>query len=65
MDSAYERQMQNHDSYREQADDRLVEMCQSGENGAFDELMRRHHIGAMKIALSMMRDKAKAGGKHG
>src|SRR5215467_5072245 len=61
MDSVDERQMQNHHyKYEEQADDRLVEMCQSGENGAFDELMRRHQIGAMKIAFSIMRDKQDA-----
>src|SRR5689334_412691 len=57
MDSAACRQMQNkpfpHDSL---ADDELVHLCQRGDNPAFAELMKRHHAGAMKLALSIVRD---------
>ncbi len=66
MDSVETRQMQNraetHDQrrYCEMADDSLVSMCQEGNNGAFDELMKRHQAAVMKIALSIVRDKQDA-----
>jgi RNA polymerase sigma-70 factor, ECF subfamily len=60
MDSSSELQMQNRNSYREVPDDELVAMCQSGDRGAFDELMQRHQTGVMKIALSIVRDKQEA-----
>lgn len=60
MDSQHVQQMQNRDGYRELADDGLVEMCQDGNNRAFDELMRRHQTAVMKIALSIVRDKQDA-----
>jgi RNA polymerase sigma-70 factor, ECF subfamily len=41
-------------------DDVLVHICQRGDNQAFAELMRRHHASAMKLALSILRDKADA-----
>ncbi len=42
------------------ADDRLVELCQRGEDGAYAELMSRHQTTAMKLALSILRDKQDA-----
>lgn len=62
MDSKKTQQMQNRSEppnkaeHREIADDNLVRMCQAGDNGAFDELMRRHQTAVMKIALSIVRD---------
>jgi RNA polymerase sigma-70 factor, ECF subfamily len=38
----------------------LVRVCQRGENQAFSELIRRHHASAMKLALSILRDKSDA-----
>jgi RNA polymerase sigma-70 factor (ECF subfamily) len=52
--------MQNRDGYQEMADDHLVSLCQSGNNAAFDELMKRHQTAVMKIALSIVRDKQDA-----
>ena len=60
MDSSARQQMQNRVGYRELADDGLVEKCQSGDNQAFDELMRRHQTAVLKIALSIVRDKQDA-----
>ncbi len=66
MDSGETQQMQNRAEtqnqvgYREMADDGLVRMCQDGDNGAFDELMKRHQTAVMKIALSIVRDKQDA-----
>ncbi|MBV8866197.1 MAG: sigma-70 family RNA polymerase sigma factor [Acidobacteriaceae bacterium] len=66
MDSGKTQQMQNraemanHGEYREMADDSLVQICQDGDNEAFDELMRRHQAAVMKIALSIVRDKQDA-----
>ncbi len=60
MDSGERRQMQNPREYCAQGDDGLVRMCQQGERGAFDELVRRHQTGLMKVALSIMRDKQDA-----
>ena len=62
MDSGKMQQMQNRSEppnkaeRREMADDNLVRMCQTGDNGAFDELMKRHQTAVMKIALSIVRD---------
>ncbi len=41
-------------------DDVLVRSCQRGDNHAFAVLMKRHHSSAMKLALSILRDKADA-----
>lgn len=59
-DSRGNRQMQNRDVYHEMADDSLVSMCQEGDNTAFDELMKRHQLAVMKIAISIVRDKQDA-----
>ena len=52
--------MQNQKLYCSIADDRLVGLCQKGEDGAFAELMGRHQASAMKLALSILRDKQDA-----
>lgn len=59
MDSQARRQMQNRDG-RDLPDDTLVEQCKSGDTVAFDELMRRYHSAALKVALSIVRDKQDA-----
>jgi RNA polymerase sigma-70 factor, ECF subfamily len=60
MDSAEMCRMQNQKLYCSIADDRLVGLCQKGEDGAFAELMNRHQATAMKLALSILRDKQDA-----
>ncbi len=60
MDSLRGRQMQNQRSYRDMSDDALVSLCQEGDQGAFDELMRRHQMSAMKVAVSIVRDRQDA-----
>jgi RNA polymerase sigma-70 factor (ECF subfamily) len=42
------------------ADDNLVSLCQQGDRAAFGELMQRHQAGALKVALSIVRDKQDA-----
>lgn len=61
MDSRRGSRMQNQQSsYREAADDALVSLCQTGDQAAFDELMRRHRLSAMKVAVSIVRDRQDA-----
>ena len=60
MDSPSASRMQNRSSYREMADDALVSLCQQGDQPAFDELMRRHQMSAMKVAVSIVRDRQDA-----
>jgi RNA polymerase sigma-70 factor, ECF subfamily len=60
MDSAEMCRMQNQKLYCSMPDDRLVNLCQKGEDGAFAELMSRHQATAMKLALSILRDKQDA-----
>jgi len=60
MDSPITGQMQNQRSYREMVDDALVSLCQEGDQAAFDELMRRHQMSAMKVAVSIMHDRQDA-----
>jgi len=60
MDSPQGRQMQNQRGYREMLDDALVSLCQEGDQPAFDELMRRHQMSAMKVAFSIVRDRQDA-----
>jgi RNA polymerase sigma-70 factor (ECF subfamily) len=60
MDSPKGSQMQNRTHYREMADDALVTLCQQGDQPAFDELMRRHQMSAMKVAVSIVRDRQDA-----
>ncbi len=56
MDSTGKRQMQNRAAHRVLTDDDLVGLCQNGDQLAFEELMQRHRPGALKIALSIVRD---------
>jgi RNA polymerase sigma-70 factor, ECF subfamily len=60
MDSPAASQMQKRNDYRETADDQLVSLCQQGDQLAFDELMRRHQMSAMKVAVSIVRDRQDA-----
>ncbi len=59
MDSLAMRQMQNR-NHSDASDDFLVEQCKAGDQSAFDELMRRYHGAALKVALSIVRDKQDA-----
>ena len=59
MDSLGECRMQN-PLYREASDDGLVDLCRSGDTAAFDELMKRYQIPALKVAVSIVRDKEDA-----
>lgn len=60
MDSFRGSVMQNRSNYREMADDGLVSLCQEGDQVAFDELMRRHQMSALKVAVSIVRDRQDA-----
>ncbi|MDQ2775516.1 MAG: sigma-70 family RNA polymerase sigma factor [Acidobacteriota bacterium] len=60
MDSAVLRRMQNHSVGSGLTDGELVELCQTGDQEAFAELMVRHEITAMKVAFSILRDKQDA-----
>jgi RNA polymerase sigma-70 factor, ECF subfamily len=60
MDSSDGQQMQNQVSYSSAADDKLVKLCQAGDNAAFDELMTRHQTAVLKIAMSIVRDRQDA-----
>src|ERR1700755_1965288 len=58
MDSKHSPQMQNkHRTHQSFSDDVLVKLCQRGDNQAFAELMQRHQASAMKLALSILRDR--------
>lgn len=59
MDSLAQHQMQNR-NHSDASDDFLVEQCKAGDQSAFDELMRRYHAAALKVALSIVRDKQDA-----
>lgn len=59
MDSQARRQMQNRTEIV-RTDDSLVELCKAGDQSAFSELMQRHHSAALKVALSIVRDKQDA-----
>jgi RNA polymerase sigma-70 factor (ECF subfamily) len=53
--------MQNReDRCLEQPDEDLVRLSQTGDNGAFAELIRRHQPSAFKLALSILRDRSDA-----
>lgn len=52
--------MQNRTDYRQATDDELVSLCQRSDHGAFEELMRRHQVSAMKVAVSIVRDRQDA-----
>lgn len=60
MDSAVVIQMQNHSVSLRPTDGELVQLCQTGDQEAFAELMGRHEITAMKVAFSILRDKSDA-----
>lgn len=62
MDSTGLHRMQNRvgRGYGALADDNLVSLCQQGDRAAFGELMQRHQAGALKVALSIVRDKQDA-----
>lgn len=60
MDDSETRRMQNRTAYREMLDSELVQLCQRGDQKAFGELIRRHETSAMKVALSIVRDKLDA-----
>jgi RNA polymerase sigma-70 factor, ECF subfamily len=59
MDSQARPQMQNHNNSHV-TDDDLVEQCKKGHQAAFDELMTRYHPAALKVALSIVRDRQDA-----
>ncbi len=59
MDSHDRAQMQNRLKLQ-LSDDTLVEHCTSGDEAAFDELMKRHHPTAMKVAYSIVRNRQDA-----
>src|SRR3982751_6367869 len=59
MDSQARRQMQNRND-SDATDDFLVEQCKGGNQSAFNELMRRYHSAALKVALSIVRDRQDA-----
>lgn len=60
MDDSETWQMQNYVRHRELTDSELVRLCQQGDQRAFGELIRRHQTSAMKVALSIVRDKLDA-----
>ncbi|MFL6450483.1 MAG: RNA polymerase sigma factor [Bryobacteraceae bacterium] len=45
---------------RQLSDDALVENCTNGDEAAFDELMKRHHPTAIKVAYSIVRNRQDA-----
>lgn len=59
MDSDRKHPMQNRD-FPGFSDDQLVELCQQDNREAFGELMTRHRLSAMKVALSILRDRQEA-----
>src|SRR4051794_26810496 len=59
MDSYYRPQMQNRLALH-LSDDTLVEKCMNGDEAAFDELMKRHHPIALKVAYSIVRNRQDA-----
>ncbi len=60
MDSIPFSQMQKDDGFTSLPDTELVALCQAKEDGAFTELVNRHRASAMKIALSILRDRQEA-----
>jgi RNA polymerase sigma-70 factor (ECF subfamily) len=59
MDSFSWQQMQNRE-HSEAPDEELVGWCQDGDQSAFNELVHRYHSPAIKVALSILRDKQDA-----
>lgn len=60
MDSVVQSQMQNQNGFTALPDSELVSFCQGGQENAFAELMARHRNSAMKVALSILRDRQEA-----
>jgi RNA polymerase sigma-70 factor (ECF subfamily) len=60
MDSFRKRRMQNRSEYVTLDDNELVRRGQAGDHSAFSELVRRHRTTAMKVALSIVRDRLDA-----
>jgi RNA polymerase sigma-70 factor (ECF subfamily) len=60
MDSTALGRMQNDNGYRSLADPELVVLCQGRDQAAFTELVYRHRSSAMKIAISILRDRQEA-----
>ncbi|HWF46368.1 MAG TPA: sigma-70 family RNA polymerase sigma factor, partial [Bryobacteraceae bacterium] len=60
MDSQQKLRIQNTTTYANVADEKLVKLCQHGDNAAFAELMSRHRTAASKLAFSILRDKSDA-----
>ncbi len=48
--------MKEHSSQGHQPDEVLVEKARAGDPRAMDELVRRHHASAFRVALSILRD---------
>ncbi len=59
MDSIGGQQMQNR-TFTDVDDDHLVSLCREGDQAAFGELVKRHQSPALKVALSIMRDRQDA-----
>lgn len=59
MDSYDRAQMQNRYTSN-LSDDVLVAKCTTGDESAFDELMKRHHPTALKVAYSIVRNRQDA-----
>jgi RNA polymerase sigma-70 factor, ECF subfamily len=59
MDSQDRTQMQNRLTSK-LSDDALVANCTNGDESAFDELMKRHHPTALKVAYSIVRNREDA-----
>ena len=60
MDSGCCGEMQNHSGYLTLADDQLVALSQAENADAFCTLIERHRQAALKVALSILRDKQDA-----
>ncbi len=60
MDSAANHQMQNRSSFANSTDYELVEACRANSHAAFTELVNRHRAAAMKVAISILRDRQEA-----
>lgn len=60
MDSPTAVPMQNLQQYRALPDSDLIDLAQSKDHSAFEELVSRHQAGACKIALAILRDRQDA-----
>ena len=60
MDSVVNRRMQNRNFIVESTDYELVECSKASDEAAFAELVARHRAGALKVAISILRDRQEA-----